>query len=108
MVKAFRTIYNRLTAAGTAPRLHTLDNERPTIVRMLIQGRQSKYQLVPPHDHRRNAAERAIRTFNNHFIATLCSVDPNFPKHPWDRLLPHAEFTLNKMRAARDNPRNAA
>jgi hypothetical protein len=29
------------------------------------------YQLVPPHMHRRNAAERAIRTFKNHFISGL-------------------------------------
>ena len=25
------------------------------------------YQLVPPHIHRRNSAERAIRTFKAHF-----------------------------------------
>jgi hypothetical protein len=29
MVKAFETIYNCLTAAGTAPRLHILENECP-------------------------------------------------------------------------------
>jgi hypothetical protein len=63
MVKAFETIYDSLTAAGTAPRLHILDNECPAIVKTFIQSRQSKYQLVPPHDHRRNTAERVIRTF---------------------------------------------
>jgi hypothetical protein len=97
IVKAFETIYNRLTAAGTAPRLQILDDECPAIVKTFIQTRQSKYQLVPPHDHRRNAAERAIRTFKNHFIGTLCGVHPNFSMHQWDRLLPQAELTLNVM-----------
>ena len=61
------------------------------------------YQLVPPDVHRRNAAERAIRTFKNHLIAGLCSVDPKFPLHLWDRLLPQALLTLNLLRKSRLN-----
>ena len=38
-----------------------------------------KYQLVPPHVHRRNAAEREIRTFKNNLITELCLCDTNFP-----------------------------
>jgi hypothetical protein len=56
------------------------------------------YQLVPPHFHRTNAAERAIRTFKEHFKAGLATVDPDFPAHLWDRLLPQAEITLNLLR----------
>jgi hypothetical protein len=56
-----------------------------------------EYQLVPPHCHRRNAAERAIRTFKEHFVAGLSSVDPTFPLHLWDRLLPQAEIALNVL-----------
>jgi hypothetical protein len=48
------------------------------------------FQLVPPHIHYRNAAERAIHTFKNHFIAGLCSTNKDFPLHLWDRLLPQA------------------
>jgi hypothetical protein len=59
------------------------------------------YQLVPPHWHRRNAAERAIRTFKEHFVAGLSSVDPSFPMHLWDRLLPQAEITFNLLRTSR-------
>jgi hypothetical protein len=62
------------------------------------------YQLVPPHCHRRNAAERAIRTFKEHFVAGLSSVDPSFPLHLWDRLLPQAETTLNLLRTSRLHP----
>ena len=35
-----------------------------------------------------NAAERAIRTFKNHFIAGLASIDNQYPIREWDRLLP--------------------
>jgi hypothetical protein len=59
---------------------------------------------VPPHCHRRNATERAIRTFKEHFVAGLSSVDPNFPLHLWDRLLPQAEITLNLLRTSRLHP----
>ena len=65
-------------------------------------------ELVPPGVHRRNAAERAIRTFQNHFIAGLCSVDKAFPLHLWDQLLPQAEITLNLLRASRINPKLSA
>ena len=54
------------------------------------------YQLVPPGIHRRNAAERAIRTFKNHFIAGLSSTDSNFPMHLWDKLLDRAVLSLTK------------
>jgi hypothetical protein len=56
---------------------------------------------VPPHCHLHNAAERAIRTFKEHFVPGLSSVDPAFPLHLWDRLLPQAEITLNLKRTSR-------
>jgi hypothetical protein len=59
------------------------------------------YQLVPPHCHRRSSAERAIRTFKEHLVTGLSSVDPAFPLHLWDRLLPQAEITLNLLRTSR-------
>jgi hypothetical protein len=66
------------------------------------------FQLVPPGIHRRNAAERAIRTFKNHFIAGLCSVNKNFPIHLWDQLLPQAEIMLNLLRGSCINPKLSA
>jgi hypothetical protein len=66
------------------------------------------YQLVPPHCHRRNAAERAIRTFKEHFVAGLSSVDPAFPLHLWDRLLPQTEITLNLLLTSRLHPQLSA
>ncbi len=64
--------------------------------------------MVPPHMHRRNAAERAIRTFKNHFIATLATTNKMFPMHLWDRLLPQATMTLNMLWASQINPKLSA
>ena len=63
------------------------------------------YQLVPPHDHRRNIAEKAIQTFKSHFISILCGTAENFPLHLWDRLLPQAELTLNMLRQSKLVPK---
>jgi hypothetical protein len=63
-----------------------------------------KYQLVPPHIHRCNAAERAIRTLKNHFIVGLCSAAEDFLLRLWDNLLPHAELTINLLQASRVDP----
>ena len=66
------------------------------------------YQLVPPHDHRRNIAEKAIQTFKNHFVSILCGTDENFPMRLWDKLLPQAEMTLNMLRQSRLVPKVSA
>jgi hypothetical protein len=58
--------------------------------------------------HRRNAAERAIRTYKNHFVAGLSTCDPTFPMHLWCRLIAQANITLNLLRASRLNPQLSA
>ena len=61
-------------------------------------------QLVAPYVHRRNAAERVIRTFKNHFLAGLASVNLAFPLDLWDLLLPQATMTLNLLCGSRITP----
>jgi hypothetical protein len=103
-VKAYDTIHQELTVKGFKPRLQTLDNEASTALKNFFTTNDVDYQLVPPHCHRRNAAERAVRTFKEHFVAGISSVDPTFPLHLWDRLLPQAEITLNLLRTSRLHP----
>jgi hypothetical protein len=75
-----------------------LDNEASTALKSFFTTDDVEYQLVPPHCYRQNAAERAIHTFKEHFVAGLASVDPYFPLHLWDRLLPQSEMTLKLLR----------
>jgi hypothetical protein len=107
-VKAYDTVHQELTVKGFKPKLQTLDNEASTALKNFFTVNDIDYQLVPPHCHRRNAAERAIRTFKEHFVAGLSSVDPAFPLHLWDRLLPQAEITLNLLRTSRLHPQLSA
>ena len=54
--------------------------------------------------HQHNQAERAIRTFNDHFLAILTGVDKAFPPYLWDLLLPQAKLMLNLLRQSSLNP----
>ncbi|CAJ1934140.1 unnamed protein product [Cylindrotheca closterium] len=108
ILKAYQRLHQRLCLAGLKPQLQRLDNECSTILKNFLHASEIDFQLVPPGMHRRNSAERAIRTFQNHFIAGLCSTDKDFPIHLWDQILPQAEITLNLMRASRLNPKLSA
>jgi hypothetical protein len=66
----------------------SINNSLSAALTIFFIANDVAYQLVPPHCHRRNAAERAIRTFKEHFVAGLSSVYPTFPLHLWERLLP--------------------
>jgi hypothetical protein len=89
-VKSYDNMHQELTVKGFKPKLQTLDNEAFSALKNFFITNNVDYQLVPPHCHRRNAAERAIRTFKEHFVAGLSSVHPTFPLRLWDRLLPQA------------------
>jgi hypothetical protein len=107
-VKSYDTIHQELTVKGFMPKLQSLDNEASAALKNFFTVNDIAYQLVPPHCHQRNAAERAIRTFKGHFVAGLSLVDPSLPLHLWDRLLPQAEVTLNLLRTSRLHPQLSA
>jgi hypothetical protein len=107
-VKAYDGVHQELTVKGFKPKLQTLDNEASTALKNFFTANDIAYQLVPPHCHRRNASESAISTFKEHFVAGLSSVDPSFPLHLWDILLPQAEITLNLLQTSRLHPQLSA
>ena len=103
--KAYTKITTILNEAGISPTMHILDNESSkTYAKLIRNNQQTKIQFVPPYMHRRNIAERAIRTFKAHFIAGLCSTDKDFPLNLWDRLLPQCQMTLNMLRPSHATP----
>jgi hypothetical protein len=103
ILRGYTKLYIHLTNRGFKPITHWLDNEASTALKDFNKSEQVDYQLVPPHVHRRNAAERAIRTWKNHLIAGICSTDTAFPLHLWDRVLEQATITLNLLQLARRN-----
>ena len=104
IANAWECLYARLTEYGHKVTNFILDNEFSNDLKQALKKNKIDFQLVPPNIHRRNAAERAIRTFKAHFLSGLATCDPNFPISEWDRLLPQAEITLNLLRNCRYNP----
>ena len=79
IIKAYLILWAQLTALGTVrPRMHLLDNEASAAFKAEIT-KNCALQLVPPDNHRRNLAKRAIQTFKSHFKAILTGVAENFP-----------------------------
>jgi hypothetical protein len=103
ILAAYKIAHALLTSCGLRPRIQRLDNEASNALQQFMHSAEVDFQLAPPHVHRRNAAERSIRTFKNHLIAGLCSTDCDFPLNLWDRILPQAIITLNLLRQSRIN-----
>ena len=101
---AWEKVHSSLKLQGHAPTLHILDNECSNDLKQAFAKYNVDFQRVPPKEHRANASERAIRTFKNHFISILCSIDSKFPMNEWDRLLPQSILTLNLLRSSRIHP----
>ena len=54
LLKSYTAIHNLLSERGLAPKMHYLDNECPTVLQKFMTARNKRFQLVPPHLHRRN------------------------------------------------------
>ena len=91
-------IHDKLRKRGLIPKFHNMDNEVSEDLKQYFEDSDIQFQLVPPHTHWKNAAERAVKTLKNHFIDALCTVDPRFPFYLWDRLLSQFTMTLNMLR----------
>ena len=104
IVQEYQKIIQHLTRRGFKPRLQRLDNEEYKLLQDEMDKNKIQWQLVPPGNHRRNAAERHIRTFKNNFISILAGTDPDFPLHLWDKLIPQACITINLLCNSHRNP----
>ena len=66
-------------------------------LKQYLEDSDIQFQLAPPHMHRENVAERAVRIFKNHFISTVVTVDPLFFFYLWDYIIPQVTTTLNML-----------
>ena len=108
-IRAYNSIMKRLTEKGHQVDVQILYNEVSTeFKKTIVDDWDSTYQLVPPNVHRRNTAERAIRTSKAHFISVLAGEDPTFNTFMWDNLLVQTELTINLLQQATLNPSMSA
>ncbi len=108
MIIAFKEVIEVLRTCGYHPALNVMDNKCSTAVERYVRLEKINIQLVPPHNHRANAAEQAIATFKEHFIAALATVNKLCPLQLWDEFLPKVELTLNVLCFSCCNPKISA
>ena len=108
MVTAFTEVITILKTRGYHPALNVMDNKCSAAVQTYIKSVKISIQLVPPHNHQVNAAERAITTFKEHFIAALATVDMHCPLQLWDEFLLQVKLTLNMLCFSQQNPNKSA
>ena len=96
--EACKKYFEELTSKGFKPKLNVMDNQAIKHINQYLSENECKLQLVEPHNHRVNAAERAIQTFMDAFIAALATTDVGFPLKLWNKLTPQVQSCLNLMR----------
>ena len=97
-IPAYTRIMTRLKTRGHIIDHQVLNNEASKeYCRHVTDIWAATYQLVLPDDHRRNIAERAIRTFKAYFLSILAGIPLSFPNYLWDKLLPQTELSLNLL-----------
>lgn len=101
---AWKFIVTKLEKQGIQPTIFIMDNEASEDLKCAMRTSHYNFQLVPPENHRKNAAERGIQTFKNHFLAGIASLPSDFPISEWDHLLEQAELSLLLLRSSRTNP----
>jgi hypothetical protein len=61
---------------GIVLKHQVLDNQASVAYKKAIGNSGMTYELVPPDDHQHNMAEKAIRTFKDHFVGVLSGCAP--------------------------------
>jgi hypothetical protein len=97
-LRAYQELHEFFTAVGSVPTIVRTDNESSKLVTDYFKRSRVQVQYVPPNNHRANKAERPIRDFKNHFVASFASVNAKFPLSLWDEVLPQVELTIDLLR----------
>jgi len=108
LLETIKEVHSYLSERGYNPKHQFLDNEASTALKSHLKASLETFQLVLPHLHRKNAAERAIWIFKNHFVSILCGVHQKFPLYLWYKLLEQVKMTMNMVRPCRTNPKLSA
>jgi hypothetical protein len=94
----------QMQKVGIVPKHQVLDNQASAAYKKAIGNSDMTYELVPPDNHQRNMAEKAIQTFKDHFVCVLSGCAPTFPLHLWCQLLPQVEPQLPHLQQSQLHP----
>jgi hypothetical protein len=108
ILDSYKNNFEYLIAKGYQPKLNVMDNQATKVIKAYLAPQNVMLQLVEPHNHHVNAAERAIQTFKNCFIGALGTTDAVFPIQLWDKLTPQVRDSINLLWRSRVNPNHSA
>ena len=100
----FLKIHKVLKARRSNTKVYIMDNEYSSDLKEAMKKYEIDFQLAPPHMHRQDSAQRAIRTCKNHFTSGFSMTDTNISISEWDQLLSQCVITLLLLRNSRVNP----
>ncbi len=83
---------------GLIPKHQILDNQASAEYKVAIEATGMTYELVPPEEHQRNMAEKAIQTFKDNLVGVISGCAPSMPIHLWCQLLPQVKRQLLLLR----------
>ncbi len=106
--EAYKELLETLESKGYKPNMNVMDIQATKFIKQILTKKDCNLQVVEPHSHRVNAAERAIQTCKDAFIVTLATTDWEFPLQVWAKLAPQVQNTLNLLRVSRLNPNISA
>ena len=92
VLHAYKTIHARQTRACLGPRLQYMDNKGSATL-FFPTTTQSNSNLCLAGT--KQTPQHTIYTLKNHLLAGLCTVNPSYPLHLWNKLLPQAVLTLD-------------
>jgi hypothetical protein len=81
----YKMQFKDLISKGFKPKINIMDNQATKHIKAFLTEQQCKLQLVEPHNHRMNAAERAIQTFKDAFVTVLATSNIDFSLQLWDK-----------------------
>ncbi len=93
---------------GIIPKHQKLDNQLSAEYKAAIEASGMTYELVPPNNHCRNMAKRAIQTFKDHLVGVLSRCASSMPIHLWCQLLPQVKCQLLLLRQSQVHPNLSA
>ena len=103
MFAAYKEIFETLEEKGYKPKMSVMANQAMKYIKQFLTKKECDLQLVKPHNHHVNAAERAIHTLKDAFIAALATTNWDFPLQLWDRLAPQVHDTLSELNTCLKN-----
>jgi hypothetical protein len=103
MFEIIRAYSSRIDIKRVQTQTSNFENESSKALKSFFTENGVEYQFLPPHCHRRNAAETDIHTFKENVVSGLVSVDPDFPLHLRDHLFSQEEMALNLLRKCRQH-----